>query len=461
MVVWPSVHTSSMPVPGGSSRRGHGVRFVPVLTGVLVLVGAAAAPGASAAPPAAEIDGFVARLDREHQGWLSAGRVPGAAVAAVRDGRVAWAGGYGQADPARLAPVKPDTVFQVGSISKPVTAWGVLRLVDKGQLDLDVPVASYLTRWQLPASPYDADGVTIRRLLTHSAGLSAHAYPGTLPTDRLPSLEESLNGNNGGAGALEITMRPGSRYQYSGGGYTLLQLVIEEVTGEPFASYMRREVLDPLGMTSSSFGMRADLRPATAVGHNADGQPYPPYVFTELAAAGLNSTAADLARFAAAAMTGPQGQPPGRGVLSAATTAQALTPVSLPDESVAADVTRALHQVTVGLGYAIDNDAFATPMVWHNGVNRGWGAVFVTLPERREGIVILANATSASTLHDLILDVWSSWLGLGPAATPATPQTNQSTTGRTVLAVAGLLVAGMIVWIGYRLYTRRSKRFIS
>jgi CubicO group peptidase (beta-lactamase class C family) len=458
MMFWPSVPPSSLPASGGFSRPDHGFRFLVVATGVVVLVGAFAAPGASAAPPAAELDSFVGQLDREHRGWLSAGRVPGAAIAVVRDGGTAWAGGYGQADPARGTPVGPDTVFQVGSISKPVTAWGVLRLVDKGLLDLDAPVESYLTRWHLPASPYDTDGITIRRLLTHSAGLTVHGYDGTLSTDPLPSLEESLNGNKGKTEAVTIATKPGSRYRYSGGGYTIIQLVIEEVTGEPFATYMRREVLDPLGMTSSNFGPRADLRPATAVGHDADGHPHPHYLFTELAAAGLYTTAPDLARFAAAAMTGPQGQAPGRGVLSADTVAEMLTPVSLPIESVAADVTRAPRQVTVGLGYAIENEAFTTTMVWHNGDNTGWGAVFATLPERGEGIVILANASPASTFRDLVLDAWTNWLGIRPANTSAAPQPNQSTTNKTVLALAGLLAVAVIVCAGYLLHAHRTRR---
>jgi CubicO group peptidase (beta-lactamase class C family) len=425
---------------------------------VVVLVAAAAVPGASAAPPAAGLDGFTGQLDREHQDWLSTGRVPGAAIALVRDGKTAWVGGYGQADPARGTQVSPGTVFQVGSISKPVTAWGVLRLVDKGQLDLDAPVESYLTRWHLPASPYDTDGITIRRLLTHSAGLSVHGYDGTLSTDPLPSLEESLNGKGEEEEAVAVAMKPGSRYRYSGGGYAIVQLVVEEVTGEPFAAYMRREVLDPLGMTSSSFGPRADLRSATAVGHNADGQPHPQYLFTELAAAGLYSTAPDLARFAAAAMTGPQGQPAGRGVLSAGTVAEMLTPVSLPIESVAAGVTRVPRQVTVGLGYAIENKAFTTTMVWHDGDNTGWGAVFATLPEHGEGIVILANASPASTFRHLVLDAWTSWLGVEPADTSDAPQPNQSTTTRTVLAFAGVLAVLVVVWAGYLLHTHRPRR---
>ncbi len=324
--------------------------------------------------PVADLDSFTGQLDREQQGWLATAQVPGAAVAVVRDGQLAWAGGYGQADPGRQLPVTTDTVFQAGSISKPVTAWGVLRLLDKGLLDLDAPVETYLTRWHLPPSNYDADGVTIRRLLTHSAGLSQHGYPGLSPTQPLPSLEVSLSG-------VRIVREPGSQYLYSGGGYIVLQLVIEEVTGEPFAAYMQREVLDPLGMTRSSFEWRDDLRPATAIGHNKQGQPYPNFLYTEKAAAGLYTTASDLARFAAAAMTGPQGQPAGRAVLSPGTVAAMLTPVVLADEVVAADVTRAPHQMTRGLGYAIEHRArWHQRSRLHGGENRGWGALLSRIP---------------------------------------------------------------------------------
>jgi len=120
-----------------------------------------------------DLQSFTERLDRDEARWLAAAEVHGASVALVRNGGVAWSTGYGQADAARGLPVTADTVFHTGSISKPVTAWGVMRLVEQGRLDLDVPVETYLTRWHLPASPFDSDGVTIRRLLSHSAGLSS------------------------------------------------------------------------------------------------------------------------------------------------------------------------------------------------------------------------------------------------------------------------------------------------
>src|SRR5512139_2555671 len=261
-------------------------------------------------------DNLIKKVDRIAPQLLEQYKVPGAAMGLVWEGEVVWSEGYGLEDKERSMPVTGDTVFQVGSISKAVTSWGVMKLVEDGHLELDAPVEQYLTRWHLPLSNFDPSGVTIRRLLSHSAGLSVEGYPGLPPDVQLPSLEESLSGNNGGAGEVRITMQPGAQFSYSGGGYTLLQLIIEEVTGEAFSAYMQREVLDPLGMFHSSFEWRADLRPTTAVAYSETGAPLPNYLFTEKAPAGLYTTSPDLARFVAAEMPGPHGEPAGRGVLS-------------------------------------------------------------------------------------------------------------------------------------------------
>jgi CubicO group peptidase (beta-lactamase class C family) len=281
--------------------------------------------------------------------------------------------------------------------------------------------------------------------------LSEHGYAGRLPTDPPHSLEMSLSG-------VRIMQEPGSGYRYSGGGYTVLQLVIEEVTGEPFAAYMQREVLDPLGMTRSSFDWRADLRPATAIGHDPQGQPHPNYLFTETAAAGLYTTASDLARFAAAAMTGPQGQPAGRAVLPPGTVAQMLTPVVFADEAVAAGVTKSPHQTTTGLGYGMGAAPDGTVLVGHGGKNQGWEALFETQPDRREGIVILTNSDHGFAFAQPVMDAWYSWLGVGPADAPRSPQPNHSTRNTVVLAIAGLVLLTAILWGGYLLRVRRAKR---
>jgi CubicO group peptidase (beta-lactamase class C family) len=214
---------------------------------------------------------------------LAASTAPGLAVALVQHGQVAWAAGYGLADPATCQPVTAATRFQAASLSKPVTAWGVLRLIGAGRISLDEPVVGRLRRWRPPPSPIDADGLTVRRLLSHTAGLSVHGYVGQ-PSDRpLPPIAASLSGETGDGFPVELLEAPGRGWLYSGGGYSLLQLLAEELTGRPFADYIQTEVLEPLGMTASSF--RWSRTAETARPHDADGGPLPDFAFAEQAAA--------------------------------------------------------------------------------------------------------------------------------------------------------------------------------
>jgi CubicO group peptidase (beta-lactamase class C family) len=313
-------------------------------------------------------------------------QVPGAALALVRDGEVAWSRGYGLADKEQNVPVTDDTVFQAASISKALTSWGVMRLVENGQLELDAPIEQYLTRWHLPPSSYDASGVTIRRLLSHSAGLSVESYYGLSPELALPSLEESLSGI-GGSPKVEIVMEPGTQYGYSNGGYVLLQLIVEEVTGETFSAFMQREVLDPLGMVHSSFEWRADLRPATALGYSQSGSPFPNFLFTEQAASGLYSTAADLARFVAAEMPGPDGEPAGRGVLAPETLAL-MFKLAITNGIMAGE----------GLGQTVATLPDGSKVIEHGGDLRGWKARITANPQWGVGIVILTNSDNGMSL---------------------------------------------------------------
>lgn len=393
----------------------HTLPTIPAVLGTLAAFGLIAG---TSAPPARAVDrsdGFARQLDEDR--WLAAYEVPGVAVALVRDGHVTWSKGYGRADTSRGVPVTPDTVFEVGSISKPVTAWGVMRLVQQGKLDLDAPVDRYLTRWHLPPAPFDADGVTIRRLLSHSAGLNSQDYS-PITTRPLPTLEQSLSGESGGVNArrgsddVRITMTPGEQRSYSNGGYTLLQLAIEEVTGETFARYMQREVLDPLGMKHSSFRWRTDQHSGTAIGHDTDGRSVPPSALTEQAAGGLHATVEDLAVFAAAGMTGPRGEPAGRGVLTPDSVGALFTAQRLPDGS------------TTSMGYEVQTLPDGTYAAGHGGKNVGWRAEFLTLPGRREGIVVLTNSDRMDGILGLTEQAWGDWLGTGP---PMTSRMQQST----------------------------------
>lgn len=217
-------------------------------------------------------------------------------------------------------PVSDETLFQMASVSKWVAAWGVMRLVEAGKIDLDAPVSRYLKRWKLPPSDFPNDQVTVRRLMSHTAGLTDDlGYCGFAPGSALQSIEASLTKAADACplrtGVVRVAEQAGS-WRYSGGGYTLLQLVIEEVSGESFADYMQRTVLAPLGMTRSTFRAGAPGAGDVAEFFDVDGKPAPHYRYTAAAAASLYATSNDMARFAQAHMTGPAGEAPGRGVIS-------------------------------------------------------------------------------------------------------------------------------------------------
>jgi CubicO group peptidase (beta-lactamase class C family) len=284
-----------------------------------------------------------------------------------------------------------------------------MRLVQDGRLALDVPVERYLTRWHLPPSPFDASGVTVRRLLSHMAGLSVPGYPGVDPDQPLPSLEESLSGATDEVEALAIVAPPGAAWRYSGGGFTLLQLLVEEVTGRPFADYMQATVLTPLGMAHSSFEWTPTLQARLAEGHIAAGAPLPDYRYVAEAAAGLYTTAPDLAHWVAAGMAGPHGEPPGRGVLTPASVAQLFSP-------------QAGTAPSYGLGVFTPAAPKGLRFAWHPGFNRGWRAYFAAVPERGDGVVVLTNSETGWALVEQVARVWGDAIGVGPGPTDLPPE---------------------------------------
>jgi CubicO group peptidase (beta-lactamase class C family) len=344
-------------------------------------------------PPFADsVEQLVPRL-------LRANQVPGVAVALVENGTLAWTQGFGYDDREAQTPMTGQTVFQVASISKSITAWGVMALVEQGKLALDTSVEHYLTRWHLPTvdSGVYRDEVTVRRLLSHTAGLSLHGYPGFDPdSGPLPTLEASLSGETNGAGDVHVAFRPGTRWEYSGGGYTLLQLLVEERSGLSFIAYMQQAVLEPLGMRNSSFGWPPALEARTAAAYDAGGRRIPNYRFTALAAAGLYTTAEDLGRYVAAGLQGPHGEAPGRGVLRPETIEQMDAPAPHSESGGGA----------YGFGRQLDSLVDGTRVVMHGGSNRGWKALWVAIPARRAGLIVLTNSDRGPSVYGPVLCAW-------------------------------------------------------
>ncbi len=216
-------------------------------------------------------------------------------------------------------PIDGRSIFQVASMSKWLTAWCVMALVEQHRIDLDAPVSRYLTRWHLPPGEFDNNAVTVRKLLSHTAGLTdGLGFRGFAPGQALPTIEQELthaaDAQPGAGGITRVGARPGTDWRYSGGGYLLLQLLIEEVTREPFNDVMRRMIFRPLGMTQSTF---IDPDPAHLVDfYDADGSKVNHSKFVALAAASLYTSTEDMTRFIAAQFPGTDGALPGRGVLS-------------------------------------------------------------------------------------------------------------------------------------------------
>ena len=243
-------------------------------------------------------------LDNLITSTLHQRHIPGLSLAIIEDGRIIKEQGYGFTDQGGKTPVTPATLFLAGSVSKSVAAVGALHLVEEGRLSLDGNVNTFLRTWKVPENEFTADKkVTLRGILSHSAGVTVHGFPGYAVDGPVPTLVEVLDGvKPANTAAIRVDVAPGSQWRYSGGGYTVMQQMIIDVTGRLFPEFMHDTVLNPLGMTSSTYEqpLPENAQALAATGHLLNGQAVPGrwHVYPEMAAAGLWTTAADLARFA-------------------------------------------------------------------------------------------------------------------------------------------------------------------
>jgi CubicO group peptidase (beta-lactamase class C family) len=321
-------------------------------------------------------------------------RVPGVSIAVIENFQIVHARGYGVTEFGGIVRVDTNTLFQAGSISKPVFATGALKLVEQGRLSLDEDVNARLTSWKVPESPFNvAEKVTLRRLLTHNAGLTVWGFPGYPATQRMPTVVDVLEGN-GNTAPVRNDTTPGARWLYSGGGYTVAQLLTTDVTREPFAELMQRLVLQPSRMIHSTY---ANPLPAThshlaASGHERIDTPVPGryHTYPEMAAAGLWTTAPDLARWMIGLSQSYNGA--SGGILSPAMARQMI----------------ARHVNTgprggngwQGLGVAVAGDGDSISFS-HGGRDEGFVANVIMWPTRGKGLVILTNGVSGALLAEI------------------------------------------------------------
>lgn len=325
-----------------------------------------------------------------------------------------------------------DVVFQIASLSKPLTAWGVMALVEAGTIDLDAEVNSYLADWQIPNSEF-REPVTVRRLLSHTSGIGvSDGYEGFLLTEQPQTLLESLEGaaDNPENEAVRVVNEPGSAFVYSGGGYSVLQLLIEDVSGMTFEDYMRETVFDALMMENTGYALDDDLIARMAPVYDETGTVAALRQHTALAAGGAYATLEDVALWVQATLADEN------SVLSQATLQQMFE--QQPEATLD-------FGLSFGLGYHVDQLLRTEQAyIWHDGNNvSGWHTYLGILPEQNIGVVVLSNSPGGKALRENVACAWVQSVAVDVSADCFSHNLPRS------LAL-GLIGAVVMIWLGIK-----------
>ena len=395
----PKSHTTGSIEKTKTTFLTQGILVLGLFTTIFM---AACNPTRGSAGNGNNVDGLIAQLDEQIPKLQERYDVPGVSIALIHEGELVWSNAYGYADFEKGRKMRVDSICRAESISKSVTAWGVMRLVEQGLIDLDAPVQEYLVDWQFPPSEFDTREVTVRRLLSGNAGLplgtigEAAEYA---PNSPMPSLREDLSKE------AKLIKEPGSGFLYSNPGFNVLELVVESVTEQDFATYMEKEVLVPVGMLGASYNWNETFADELPIGYELQGQPVYPYIYPVKGAGGLFADVEDIARFVSAGVVDPSGG--NQDVLSAKSINQIHTPqVEIPGLfGFVADA--------YGFGHFIETLPNGQKAVWHGGQGHGWMTHFHLVPETGDGIVILTNSQRSWPLIAGILTDWAAWNGFG------------------------------------------------
>jgi CubicO group peptidase (beta-lactamase class C family) len=329
--------------------------------------------------PAAHTGATILQLEKDVPELMKKDGVPGLAIALIRGGKTTWVHGFGMKEAKTDQPVTGETVFEAASLSKPVFAYSVLKLVELGKLGLDVPLTTYLPKPHI-AGDDRLKKITARIVLSHRTG-----FPNWRGDD----------------GLLPIYFTPGERFSYSGEGYVYLQRVVEQITAKPLNEYITEAVFTPLGMTSSSYVWRPDFDALTATGHDREGKPVALWKPKEAGAAStLNTTAKDYALFVEAVLNG--------NGLKPATLAEMETPQIALDPECRICTKREPKQLSKnlfwGLGWGIQREDDGTDALWHWGDNGAFKCFVMAEPKTKAGAVMFANSENGLEIAKPVID---------------------------------------------------------
>jgi CubicO group peptidase (beta-lactamase class C family) len=348
--------------------------------------------------------------------------VPAVSIAVIHDGAIRWAYAWGTLNPNGRPPVTPDSLFQAASISKSLASMAALHLVQEGKLSLDAPVQTELKGWSLPQNSFTAQHpVTLRELLSHTAGVNVHGFPGYVTTARVPTLQQVLEGAEPtNTEPIRVTAVPGQANSYSGGGYTIVQQMMIDATGEPFPEIMQSMVLGPIGMHHSTYQQPLPAARLQEVALPADDQGKPiaggPHIYPEMAAAGLWTTPSDLALWVIEMQRSLHGQ--ANHVLSPEMTRQMLTPIKA-DYGLGVDLSRQNN----------------VPSFAHSGGNAGYKTFYIGY-ENGDGAVIMTSGDGGGWLWPEILRSisrvynWPTWKSVERSAISLPPAALTAYTGK-------------------------------
>jgi len=319
--------------------------------------------------------------------------VNGVSIAVIKDYKIEWARAYGWADSAEQRRVTTGTLFQAGSVSKSLNGVGVLKMVQDKRLNLYADVNNYLTTWKFPYDSLSKNKkITLANLLSHTAGLSVHGFPGYEKGDAIPSLVQILNGEKpANTDAVRSAFEPGLKYQYSGGGTEVSQLIIQEITKKPYDEFMWETVLKPMGMKNSTYTQppSEDKQKLLASGYYNDGKAVKGkyHVYPEQAAAGLWTNPTDLARYIIETQLALQGK--SAKVLSQEMTKLRLTPYV---------------EKSAALGVFIIKRGEQT-YFHHSGADEGFVSQYYGNMEGGNGVVVMINSDNGVLTEEIVNSV--------------------------------------------------------